>query len=65
VFFCIFLRVEESGRALMTIARKVMAHNPKQSPSMLKVAAPLSDVDSVASERKSSRVKKQNFQAIP
>ncbi|KAH9957931.1 kinase-like domain-containing protein [Russula dissimulans] len=34
---------------LMTIARKLTVHNPKQRPPIL---APFSDVDNVASERK-------------
>jgi serine/threonine protein kinase len=40
---------------LRTTARKLATHNPEQRPSMLQVAASLSDVANVAVERKASR----------
>ncbi len=54
----VLLYLEESGKEeelMMAIAWNLTAHDPKQRPSMLGVAAALSDVDNVAGERKASR----------
>jgi len=45
----------EEDTVLRTLARKLTAHNPEQRPSMLQVAAPLSDVANVVVERKAWR----------
>ncbi len=46
---------KEEEELLMKIAWNLTAHDPKQRPSMLEVAAPLTDVDNVASERVAPR----------
>jgi serine/threonine protein kinase len=48
-------KFSEEDMALKTTARKLTVHNPGQRPSMLQVAASLSDVANVAVEKKALR----------
>jgi hypothetical protein len=45
----------KENTVLKMTARKLTTHNPERRPSMLQVAASLSDVANVAIERKASR----------
>jgi hypothetical protein len=53
---------EKEEEQFMTIARKLMAPNPKRRPSILDVAASLPDVDNAANESRASRTRKDRVE---
>jgi len=57
-----FLRVGERRRALEDDCAEADGTYPKQRPAMLEVAASLSDVDNVGSEREASRPRQDGME---